>query len=122
MGVYTGIALDGVHIKSGRVGNTRVATGIPAIKTASFTVAATDRFLVVNGASAIVTVTLPAPAANAGRELTIKNLSGTYTVVSASSNVRPANSNTAGTAILAATAGAWATLVSDGAAWVVMAS
>ena len=122
MGVYTGIALDSVHIKSGRLGKTQIATGIPAIRTASFTVAATDRFLVAEGAAAIVVVTLPAPAANAGRELTIKNLSATYTVTSASANVRPANSNTAGTALLAATAGVWATLVSDGTAWVVMAS
>jgi hypothetical protein len=53
----------------------------------------------------------------------IKNLSGTYTVISASSNVKPANSGTAGTAILAATAGAWAMLVcEDGTNWVVMAS
>jgi hypothetical protein len=44
------------------------------------------------------------------------------TVVSASSNVVPANSATAGTAILAASAGAWALLVSDGTNWVIMAS
>jgi len=53
----------------------------------------------------------------------IKNLSATYTVISPTSNVRPANSATAGTAILAATAGAWAMLVcEDGTNWTVMAS
>jgi len=55
--------------------------------------------------------------------VTIKNLSGTYTVISASTNVRPVNSATLGTAILAATAGKWATLVcEDGTNWVIMAA
>ena len=44
------------------------------------------------------------------------------TVVSAATNVKPINSNTAGTGILAGTAGAWALLVSDGTNWVIMAS
>ena len=42
------------------------------------------------------------------------------TVVSASSNVVPLVGGAAGTAILAATAGKWATLVSDGTNWVIM--
>jgi hypothetical protein len=45
-----------------------------------------------------------------------------FTVVSASSNVVPINTASAGTAILAATAGKWATLVSNGTNWVVMQS
>lgn len=122
MGVYTGIALDSVNITGGKVGKSAIPSGIPATKTAAFTVADTDRFLVVNGAAANVAVTLPAAASNSGRELTLKNLSATYTVISASSNVKPVGSNTAGTAILAATAGAWATLVSDGSYWLVMAA
>ena len=56
-----------------------------------------------------------------GKRLVVKNLSGTYTVISAASNVVPRTSTTAGTAILAATAGAWAELVSDGTNWIVMA-
>ena len=72
--------------------------------------------------AANVSVTLPTASANAGRVIVIKNLSATYTVISASSNVKPANSDTAGTAILAATAGAWAMLVCDGTNWVIMAS
>jgi len=94
----------------------------PVTKTASFTLASTENFVVCNGASANVTVTLPTASANVGRVVFIKNLSATYTVISASSNVKPANSNTAGTAILAATAGAWAMLVCDGTNWVIMAS
>jgi hypothetical protein len=125
MGVYRGIAQDNVLINSGsvtvqRFRNTNDAP--PAIKTASFTVGADENFLICNGASAIVTVTLPAAASFPGRIIHVKNLSATYTVVSAASDVKPANSNTAGTAILAATAGAWAMLVSDGTNWVIMAS
>lgn len=92
----------------------------PVTKTASFTLGGTENFVVCNGASANVTVTLPTASANVGRVVVIKNLSATYTVISASSNVKPLNSNTAGTAILAATAGAWAMLVCDGTNWVIM--
>jgi hypothetical protein len=42
------------------------------------------------------------------------------TVVSASSNVVPLAGGSAGTAILPATDGAWATLVSDGTNWIIM--
>jgi hypothetical protein len=95
----------------------------PVTKTASFTLGEQENFVICNGASANVTVTLPRGSENIGRVVVIKNLSGTYTVISASSNVKPANSGSAGTAILAATAGAWAMLVcEDGTNWVVMAS
>ena len=50
---------------------------------------------------------------------TVKNIQA-QTVVSASANVKPIGSNTAGTAILAATAGKFATLVSDGTNWIIM--
>jgi hypothetical protein len=93
----------------------------PVTKTASFTLADDETFVIANGASANVTVTLPAANISAGRVVVIKNLSGTYTVVSASSNVQPRTSSTAGTAILAASAGAWAILVCNGSNWVVMA-
>lgn len=94
----------------------------PVTKTASFTLGSTENFVVCNGSAANVAVTFPTASANTGRVVTIKNLSGTYTVISAASNVKPVNSNSAGTAILAATAGAWATLVCDGTNWVVMAA
>jgi hypothetical protein len=101
---------------------TQLKLNAPVAKTASFTLAATENFIVANGASANVTVTFPTASANTGRVVVIKNLSATYTVISASSNVKPVNSNTAGTAILAATAGKWAVLVCDGTDWVVMAA
>lgn len=92
----------------------------PATKTGNFAVAANENWLVCNGAGTI-TVTLPAASLWAGREIMLKTIAA-QAVVSASSNVAPINSSTAGTAILAATAGKWATLVSDGANWVVMSA
>jgi len=124
MGVYRGVAQDNVTITSGRavLQSVRNTNNAPVSKTASFTVGADENFIICNGAAANVTVTLPTASANAGRVIVIKNLSATYTVISASSNVKPANSNTAGTAILAATAGVWAMLVCDGTDWIIMAS
>lgn len=97
-----------------------VSTTAPVIKTADFTVAATENWLISNKSSSC-TVTLPTAASFTGRELTIKNIAA-FTVVSASSNVKPIGTNTAGTAILPATAGTWCTLVSDGTNWIVMQS
>lgn len=95
----------------------------PVAKTASFTLGDEENYVVCTGAAANVSVTLPSGSAYIGRTVTIKNLSGTYTVISASSNVKPVNSATAGTAILAATAGKWATLVcEDGTNWIIMAA
>ena len=92
----------------------------PVTKTANFTVAATENWLINNKAASSCTVTMPAAASYTGRSITIKNLVA-FTVISASSNVVPRAGGAAGTAILAATAGAWATLVSDGTNWVIMA-
>jgi hypothetical protein len=95
----------------------------PVTKTASFVLGDSDNYVVCNGSAANVSVTLPTGTDQIGRTLTVKNLSGTYTVISASSNVKPVNTAIASTAILAATAGHWATLVcEDGTNWVVMAA
>lgn len=96
----------------------------PSTKTANYTVdsgTGLDTDLIFNGGGSL-TVTLPAPsAANAGRVLRIKTIAA-QTVVSASSNVVPLAGGAAGTAILAATAGKWADLKSDGTNWIIMAS
>lgn len=95
----------------------------PVTKTASFTLGDEENYVICNGSAANVTVTLPSGSDYIGRTVTLKNLSGTYTVISASSNVKPLNSGTASTAILAATAGKFATLVcEDGTNWVIMAA
>ena len=94
--------------------------GSPVTKTADFTVAASEQHLINNKAAASCTVTLPTASSFPGRKLTIKNLQA-FTVVSASSNVVPLGTAVAGTAILSANAGRWATLVSDGTNWIIMA-
>lgn len=93
--------------------------GAPVTKTGDFTLADTENWIICNGTGSI-TVTLPAASSWTGRELTIKTVAA-QTVVSASSNVVPLAGGSAGTAILAATAGKFATLVSDGTNWVIMA-
>lgn len=96
-----------------------VATTAPVTETAStHTLAATENYLIAN-ASGTCTVTLG--TATAGRAVTVKTIAA-QTVVSASSNVKPIDSGTAGTAILAGTAGKWARLVGDGTNWIVMES
>lgn len=82
---------------------------------AAYTVPATASYIVTNVAGT-VTVTLPAAASFAGRNINIRTITAN-TVVSASSNVVPVAGGGAGTAILAATAGKWARLVSDGTNW-----
>lgn len=92
-----------------------------ATKTADFTLANTEGWVINDKPAATCTVTLPAASAWVGRAVTFKNLQAQL-LVSASSNVAPIGSATPGTAILAASVGVWATLVSDGTNWVVMAS
>ena len=94
--------------------------GAPVVKTADFTVADTENNLINNKSGSSCTVTLPAAATYPGREIYFQNHQA-QTLVSASSNVIPLGGGAAGTAILAATAGKWAKLVSDGSsAWYIM--
>lgn len=120
MGVYRGVTLDNPTLNGGVAKVDTFLSNAPVTKTASFTVGVAENEIVCNGAASI-TVTLPAAASWPGRVIHIKTIAA-QTVVSASSNVLPINSATAGTAILAATAGSWARLVSNGTNWVVMAS
>ena len=91
----------------------------PVTKTADFTLAAGETWVINNKAAATCTVTLPAASSWSGRMVTFKNLQA-FTLVSNSSNVVPIDSVSAGTAILLAVVGNWATLVSDGTNWVIM--
>ncbi len=95
--------------------------GAPVTKTADFTVASTENWLINNKAASTCTVTLPTASTFGGREIMINNYQA-FTVVSASSNVITQTGTGPGTAILAATAGKWATLVSNGTNWVIMQS
>ena len=91
----------------------------PITKTADFTVAANETWLINNKSGSTCTVTLPSASLYVGRYLVFKNLQA-QTLVSATSNVVLIDSTTAGTAILLAVVGNWATMVSDGTNWIIM--
>ncbi len=96
-----------------------VVTNPPVTKTADFTVGANETWIINNKSGSTCTVTLPSASSNSGLVLYFQNYQSQQ-LVSASSNVVPQGGGSAGTAILAATAGDWATLVSDGTNWVIM--
>jgi hypothetical protein len=93
--------------------------GAPATKTANFSVAANETWLINDKSGSSCTVTLPTASSYSGRVLYFQNYQA-QTLVSASSNVVPLAGGSAGTAILAAVAGDTATLVSDGTNWIMM--
>lgn len=95
-----------------------VTTTPPVTKTTSFTLSRIENWVICNG-SATITATLPAASLFPGRVVNLKTIAA-FTVVSASSNVVPLVGGAAGTAILAAVAGRYATLVSDGTNWIIM--
>jgi hypothetical protein len=92
----------------------------PVTKTADFTLADAEDFIINNKPAAACVVTLPAPASYLGRVVSFKTVQA-FAINSASSNVVPRAGGAAGTAIVSGTAGNWAKLVSDGSNWVIMA-
>lgn len=116
-GVVTGTNITA----SGTLSGAALSTSAPTVQTANYTVdsgAAKDSGIIFNGAASL-TVTLPTASTNSGRIIRLKTIAA-QTVVSASSNVVPLVGGAAGTAILAATAGKWALLQSDGTNWIIM--
>jgi hypothetical protein len=95
------------------------ASPAPVTKTADFTVADNETWIINNKSGSTCTATLPLASAWTGRALTFKNLQA-QTLVSASSNVVLIDGTVAGTAILLAVVGNWATMVSDGTNWIIM--
>jgi hypothetical protein len=123
-----GGALSNVSLTSQVAGILPIANGgdgsgatTISIRSSDFTVNPENKWIINNKTGSGCVVTLPSAAVSGGRTLTFKNLQA-QTLVSASSNVAPIGSATPGTAILPATVGAWALLVSDGTNWVIMAS
>lgn len=92
------------------------AGGAPVVKTANFSVAATENWLINNKSGSTCTATLPTASSYSGRVLHFQNYQA-QTLISASSNVVPLAGGAAGTSILLASAGDSATLVSDGSNW-----
>jgi hypothetical protein len=96
--------------------NSKQPVSAPVTKTADFTVAATEVWLINNKSGSTCTVTLPTPSTNTGRVLYFQNYQ-VQALVSASSNVVPLAGGAAATSILLASSGDSATLVSDGSNW-----
>lgn len=93
----------------------------PVTVTGDYTVAAGVNWVINNKAGSTMTLTLPAASTNVGRQITVQNYQA-QTVVSAASNVVPQGGGSAATGILLNVVGNWATLVSDGTNWVIMAA
>ena len=92
-------------------------------KTATFTIDGTGNVSNTFACNSASTITITLPTANSwiGRQIKITNRN-VGSVISASSNVIPRGSGTAGTAILPANvSGAWAILQSSGGSWYVIA-
>ena len=95
---------------------TGLTNSAPVTKTADFSVAASDLWLINNKSGSTCTVTLPTASSYTGRILHFQNYQ-VQALVSASSNVVPIAGGSAGTSILVASSGDQATLVSDGTNW-----
>lgn len=113
----TGIAITNGTGSISVATNGTVTTTAPVTKTADFSVASTDTWLINNKTGSTCTVTLPSPSTNTGRVLYFINYQNQL-LVSAASNVVSRSGGAAGTAILDNVAGNWATIVSDGTNWV----
>ena len=109
---------NGTAISAATVNVDYQGVSAPVTKTADFTVAATDLWLINNKSGSTCTVTLPTASSYSGRVLHFQNYQ-VQTVISASSNVVPLTGGAAGTSILLASSGDSATLVSDGTNWLI---
>ena len=108
---------SGLSFAAGTLSATSSGGGSPPVtKTADFTVAAGELWLINNKSGSTCTVTLPTASANSGRVLYFQNYQ-VQALVSASSNVVPLAGGAAATSILLASSGDSATLVSDGTNW-----
>ena len=112
-GIGTSTPTSTLHV------NGSLSRGAPVTVTAAtHTVAETTSWIICNRAGA-VTLTLPTASSFVGREIMVKTVQA-QAVNSASANVVGIATTSAGTSILSGTAGAWATLVSDGTNWIIM--
>jgi hypothetical protein len=91
----------------------------PITKTGDFTVATTESYLINNKTGSACVVTLPSAVTFVGRKLVFTNYQA-QAIDSASSNVVPIAGGSPGTAIVGATAGDWAAIISDGTNWLIV--
>lgn len=100
--------------------NGSFALNAPVTVTTDYVVAATANWIISNRAASN-TLTLPAASTSTGRVLKVMTRTA-QTVISASGNVVQKGGGAATNAILPATIGAWAELVSDGTSWLIVAA
>ena len=110
---------NGTAISAATANTDYQSVSAPVTKTANFTVADTDLWLINNKTGSACTVTLPAASSWTGRVLNFQTYQA-QTTISASSNVVPVGGGSAGTSILLASVGDATTLVSDGTNWIAM--
>lgn len=106
---------------NGALGNGFHGSAAPTTVTGTTSTISSSASTIIYNASGTHTTTLPAASSFVGRWLYVKSIAA-QAVNSASSNVVPIGSATAGTALLAATAGKFAALQSDGTNWITMMS
>lgn len=119
-GVLSIIAGRGIAVDQ-PTGDVTVSTtyGTFATKTANFTLADDETYVINNKSGSACTVTLPAAADWAGRPVFFQNYQAQQ-LLSASSNIIPQGGGAATNVILGATDGAWVMIVSNGTNWVIM--
>lgn len=100
--------------------NGSFALNAPVTVTTDYVVAATANWIISNRAASN-TLTLPTASTSNGRVLKVMTRTA-QTVISASANVVQKGGGAATNAILPATIGAWAELVSDGTSWLIVAA
>jgi hypothetical protein len=98
-----------------------IERGYPVTKTASFTLGDDEHEIIVDRAADSTTITFPLASRHPARRVRVKTIQN-QAVQASSSVIIPLAGGAAGTAILAATAGKWADLVSNGSTWDIMAS
>jgi hypothetical protein len=118
--VYGNLNVNNSSSKAAITAAGAIALNAPSVvNAATYTMQAADSSLIISTTNC--TITLLAASSYSGRILFVKNRTAN-SLTSASSNVVPIGSSTAGTTILAATAGKFAMLQSDGTNWITMMS
>ena len=97
--------------------------GVPVTKTVDFTLANNENWVICNKTGSNCVVTLPSPSACPGREVTfVHRQSQSFSLTSSISNVINRQGASGAIVPLSSGNGAWATIVSDGTNWIIMAS
>ena len=94
--------------------------GNPATKTADFSLSTIENWIINNKSGSALTVTLPAPSTYSGREVMFQNYQA-QNILSSLTNVTPQGGGAATNVIVSSTQ-KFATIVSNGSSWVVMAA